>query len=80
MHFRASPKEKSESSFIDSQSLLRGMCEILRAAVPFTEFMPWSGMAPRDYMHLLTEARAWRITLPEEDCCNSPIWKGAINV
>ena len=35
---------------------------------------------PEDYMHLLTEARAWRILSPEEDCCSSLIRKGAINV
>lgn len=48
--------------------------------MPVTEFMAWCGLSPRDYMVLFTEARAWRIILPEEDCCDSPIWKGAINV
>lgn len=56
------------------------MCEILRAAAPVMKFMPRCGVSPRGYMPLLTEARAWKIISPEEDCCNSPIRKGAINV
>ena len=73
-HFRVSPKEKDELSCIDS--VLTARCEQLSLARVHALVC----VSPGVDMPLLKEAGAWRIILLEEDCCNSPIWKGAINV